>query len=247
MSWPLTSDLFSLICRSSSLWESDGGWQPDTAVRPGERPAGCPVTLPTLLHAVQENTGQSTQAFCVYWEAPIYMTWNWRWGMVGSVEFGSGAQQGHRIAWHWLIDRHVCCETFHLDIHEKVSFTIYHWSYWWIGAEQATSRFLNQWWQRFMLSYSISRTHWVNSLRPSDAIWRHRSMSTLVQVMAWCCQAASHYLNQCWLVISKVLWGSREDNFTRDTSAVNHKHWLEKYISKISFKFPRVKWLNIYW
>ena len=22
--------------------------------------------------------------------------------------------------------------------------------------------------------------------------------STLVQVMAWCCQAASHYLNQCW-------------------------------------------------
>ena len=124
MSWPLTSDLFSLICRSSSLWESDGGWQPDTAVRPGERPAGCPVTLPTLLHAVQENTGQSTQAFCVYWEVPIYMTWNWRWGMVGSVEFGSGAQQGNRIAWHWLMDRHVCCETFHLDIHEKVSFTI---------------------------------------------------------------------------------------------------------------------------
>ena len=23
--------------------------------------------------------------------------------------------------------------------------------------------------------------------------------STLVQVMAWCCQATSHYLNQCWL------------------------------------------------
>ena len=23
--------------------------------------------------------------------------------------------------------------------------------------------------------------------------------STLVQVMAWCCQAASHYLSQCWL------------------------------------------------
>ena len=23
--------------------------------------------------------------------------------------------------------------------------------------------------------------------------------STLLQVMAWCCQAASHYLNQCWL------------------------------------------------
>ena len=26
----------------------------------------------------------------------------------------------------------------------------------------------------------------INSLRPSDAIWRHRSGSTLAQVMAWC-------------------------------------------------------------
>ena len=40
----------------------------------------------------------------------------------------------------------------------------------------------------------------------SDAIWRHRSGSTLVQVMAWCLMAPSHYLNQCWLIISKVLW-----------------------------------------
>ena len=24
--------------------------------------------------------------------------------------------------------------------------------------------------------------------------------STLVQVMAWCCQATSHYLSQCWLI-----------------------------------------------
>ena len=44
----------------------------------------------------------------------------------------------------------------------------------------------------------------VNSLRPSDAIWRHRSGSTLAQIMAWCLTAPSHYLNQCWLIISKV-------------------------------------------
>ena len=46
--------------------------------------------------------------------------------------------------------------------------------------------------------------HWVtvknlNSLRPSDAIWRHTSGSTLAQVMACCLTAPSHYLNQCWL------------------------------------------------
>ena len=37
----------------------------------------------------------------------------------------------------------------------------------------------------------------LNSLRPSDAIWRHRSGSTLAQVMVCCLTAPSHYLNQC--------------------------------------------------
>ena len=44
-----------------------------------------------------------------------------------------------------------------------------------------------------------------NSLWPSDAIWRQRSGSILAQVMACCLTAPSHYLNQCWLIISKVL------------------------------------------
>ena len=43
-----------------------------------------------------------------------------------------------------------------------------------------------------------------NSLRPSDAIWRHRSGSTLAQVMACRLMAPSHYLNHCSLIISKV-------------------------------------------
>ena len=46
--------------------------------------------------------------------------------------------------------------------------------------------------------------HLINSLRPSDTIWRHRSGSTLAQVMACCPTATSHYLNQCWLIMSKV-------------------------------------------
>ena len=57
---------------------------------------------------------------------------------------------------------------------------------------------------------------WLNSLRPSDAIWRHRSMSTSAQVMAWCLMAPSHYLNQCWLMISGVLWHSPDSNLTED-------------------------------
>ena len=45
---------------------------------------------------------------------------------------------------------------------------------------------------------------YMASLWPSDAIWRHRSGSTLAQVMACCLMATSHYLNQCWLVINGV-------------------------------------------
>ena len=44
----------------------------------------------------------------------------------------------------------------------------------------------------------------LNSLWPSDAIWWQISGSTLAQVMACCLTAPSHYLNQCWLIISKV-------------------------------------------
>ena len=84
----------------------------------------------------------------------------------------------------------------------------------------------------------------VNSLWPSDTIWRQRPGSTLAQVMAWCLTAPSHYLNQCWLIISKVLWLSREGNFTRDASIINNKNLFENYMSKISFKFPRGQWVN---
>ena len=37
----------------------------------------------------------------------------------------------------------------------------------------------------------------INSLWPGDTIWRHRSGSTLAQVMACCLMAPSHCLNQC--------------------------------------------------
>ena len=46
------------------------------------------------------------------------------------------------------------------------------------------------------------------------AEWYHKSESTLAQVMACCLTAPSHYLNQCWLTISEVLWHSQEGDFT---------------------------------
>ena len=85
----------------------------------------------------------------------------------------------------------------------------------------------------------------LNSLGLSDTIWRHKSGSTLAQVMACCLTAPSHCLNQCWLFISEIQWYSSECNFTRDVSTINHWNAFENYICKISFKFPRDQWVNI--
>ena len=44
----------------------------------------------------------------------------------------------------------------------------------------------------------------INSLCPSGARWWHKCGTTLTQVMAWCLRVPSHYLNQCWLLISQL-------------------------------------------
>ena len=69
----------------------------------------------------------------------------------------------------------------------------------------------------YILQIYIAYPHWIwiNSLGPSDAIWHRRSWSTLVHVMACCLAAPSHYLNQFWLIISKVLRHSSEDIIIR--------------------------------
>ena len=106
-------------------------------------------------------------------------------------------------------------------------------------CHQATSHYLSQCWPRSLSPYDVTRPQWVdqwyhwtmmpygitgpqlvNSLWPSDAIWRHRSGSTLAQVMACCLTAPSQYLIQ--LVIGQVQWQAPGGNFTRDTSDINY-------------------------
>ena len=55
-----------------------------------------------------------------------------------------------------------------------------------------------------------------NSLWPSDTIWRHRSESTLAQLLACCLMAPSHYFKQCWLIMYEVQWQSPGGNFTKE-------------------------------
>ena len=64
--------------------------------------------------------------------------------------------------------------------------------------------------------FTIAAT-FLNSSWPTGTMWWQTSGSTLAQVMACYLLAPSHFLNQCWLVISEVQWHSYENNFTRDT------------------------------
>ena len=93
---------------------------------------------------------------------------------------------------------------------------------------------------------------WLNSLWPIYNIWWHRSGSALVQVMACCLTAPSHYLNQCWLLASNILWHSPGSNLEMTGQAPNLYNEFEKYTFKISATPPRCQWVNgtckhIYW
>ena len=92
--------------------------------------------------------------------------------------------------------------------------------------EKITSCWNNSWFMDHGNPDYMISLHVFNSLGPSDAMWWQRSGSTLAQVMACCLTPPSHYLNQCWLIISKVEWHSSKGKFTRDTSAINHWNYL---------------------
>ena len=79
----------------------------------------------------------------------------------------------------------------------------------------------------------------INSLWPSDAIWRHISGSTLVQVMACCLTAPSHHLNQHWLIINEVLWFTLIDQ-------VDYNE-LENYNFKTTATPCGGQWVNPFW
>ena len=67
---------------------------------------------------------------------------------------------------------------------------------------------------------------------------------TLVQVMACCLMAPSHYLNQCWLIITKEQWHSSDGSFTRDAPAINHSNYFENHLYKILLKSVRGQWVK---
>ena len=75
-------------------------------------------------------------------------------------------------------------------------------------------------------------------------LYGDRSGSTLAQVMACCLMAPSHYLNQCWLMISDVLWHSPDSNFTKNKILIVEMSWKFTKI-ETGVKSPRGQWVNV--
>ena len=99
-----------------------------------------------------------------------------------------------------------------------------------------------KYWFRLLLNHINS----INTLWPTDAIWRHRSGSTLAQAMACCLMAPSHYLNQCWLLIIDVLWHSSESKFTARAQATILHNELQSYVLKLLSYLPGINELTLF-
>ena len=107
-------------------------------------------------------------------------------------------------------------------------------------------------------TFTLLLTHWSyhslvlihqsespnNSLAPNDAIWRQRSSSTLAQVMACCLTAPSHYLNQSWLINTKILRHSSEGIIMKRMEDTYKQNKNEIWIFKFASRSPRDQWNN---
>ena len=71
----------------------------------------------------------------------------------------------------------------------------------------------------------VIRPQGFNLFWPSDilSVWQQGSRSTLAQIMACCLTAPSHYLHQCWLMISEVLCHSPDRTIWTPMSSVPKK------------------------
>ena len=89
---------------------------------------------------------------------------------------------------------------FHWSLFPRIQLTIsQHWFRQWLGAEQATSHYLKQWWPNSMMHICIARPQWVNLRQPLWwwCVWHCR-------IWSWLVEAIPH--NQYWLL--DIGWGN---------------------------------------
>ena len=136
----------------------------------------------------------------------------------------------------WLVSSHMCA----VNWCDNYSYFKVHYELW---NHEHLQYYGN--WSWFVKRFLLCTTgDLFNSLGLSDAIWQQRSGSTLAQVMACCLMAPSHYLNQCWLIISEVQWHSYQGNLTRMSQSSITKICLKITCLKFHSNFSGVNELT---
>ena len=148
-----------------------------------------------------------------------------------------------------------------------------------VWCHQATSHYLRPCWFRSVSPYDVTRPQWVNSLTPGRCgsnfgsvisehtvqikliflrcfLWCWAQLNaarppwwTLMQAMAWCCQATRHYLTQCWISsmtsygvtrdIELTHWGPVMPYGNRDLD----QHWLRQWL--VAWWHQTITWTSV--
>ena len=97
------------------------------------------------------------------------------------------------------------CLRFRWSLFLRVQLTIFHhWFRWWLGADQATSHYLNQWW---LVYWRIYASLGLNELKPVMRILHQGWM--VHEVMAnilLCSQHMDEIYNICLIDNASILW-----------------------------------------
>ena len=122
-------------------------------------------------------------------------------------------------------------------------------------CRQATSHYLNQWEytktsEKILCpktSHGITRGQWVNSIHTHLLILYHFQNS----VESWLIisvTAPSHFLNQCWLIITTVHFSEIHLRVTSKAFMLQnfnyHKMHFKIILFKITVTFSRVQWVK---
>ena len=91
-----------------------------------------------------------------YYQATMNELTHWGWDKMAAV---SQTTLSNAFSWMKMLEFGL---RFHWSLFPRVQLTIFHhWFRWWLGADQATSHYLNQWW---FIYWSIYASLGLNEL-----------------------------------------------------------------------------------
>ena len=95
---------------------------------------------------------------------------------------------------------------FHWSLFLRVQLTTFkHWFRWWLGADQATSHYLNQWWHRLPTHICITLPQWVKPHFVTSGHLKHMMTSSNGNFICVTGPLCREYTSQRWINFTKAV------------------------------------------